>query len=179
MRRLQMPLSAAVLLTTLIIFAYFATTIISGPISFLYSSAPGFTTWNNIAQLMAEITTIGLFIAAAIIAFTTALQPGSWLAKILNVLPALFLLFTAVVILAAILLGVGTTGTLFMINGVGPITIGIAWITVGSVLSAIGVVIAAARGHFTAQTLKNAMRTIAVTGLPALATCAAVIATTI
>ena len=169
MPKLQSRLTLAITFTTLAVIAFFVTTYISSPIDFLYREASGLSTVRNIAGIAALLALIILFGAGLTISIPLALQPATWLGKIGRVLPVFLLLFALAAVLSA-LLGVGTTGNLTMIQGVGAVTFIAAWLGLAALVTTVGMVIAVARAKHSASALKNAARiTAAASGLSVLA----------
>ncbi len=172
MPKLQSRLTIALLFTMLAIITFFVTAFISGPIDFLYRNAAGLGSARNIAEIVALVALVVLFIAGFIITIPVALQPARLIGKIGKVLPAYLLLFALVAIVSA-LIGVGQVGNLFNIQGVGQVTFIAAWLGLAAIISTIAVVIAAARAPLSASALKSAARiTVAGSALTAVATVA-------
>src|SRR5229473_2054338 len=71
MNRLQSRLAIALLFGGLFILTFLAATLVSGPIDFLYRSAPGLTTVRTVAQWAAILAAIVLFLAACAVAIAT------------------------------------------------------------------------------------------------------------
>ncbi len=170
MQKVQVRLTVALLFSALAVLAFFGTTVISGPIDFLYRDAAGLTTARSAAQIIALLAVLVLFVSGLLIAIPTALQPGNWLRKALYVLPIYLLGFTLVAIVSTQMLGVGVLGNFFNLQGVGQITLATAWLAVGAVVSVIALVIAAARAKLSVATLRSAVLTTSVaSGLSVLA----------
>src|SRR5678815_1001447 len=83
----QSQLTVALLFGALALLTFFGFFFATGMIDFLYRDAPGLSTFRSIAQAVALLAAVGLFIAGFIIAVRAAFQPGKWAQKILHVLP--------------------------------------------------------------------------------------------
>ncbi len=175
MQKLQVRLTIGLLFSALAVLAFFGTTVVSGSIDFLYRNAAGLTTARSAAQALTLLALVALFAAGLMIAIPTALQAGNWLRKVLYVLPVYLLGFTLVGIVSTSLLGVGTVGNFFNLRGVGSITLGTAWLAVGSVLSVITVAIAVARAKLSASTARAALMTTGIASVLSLVAALAVI----
>lgn len=164
MSRVRILLAVALLFTALLLFAYFGTSILAGPIEFLYGRTPGFSTVSSIAHIAALLAGIGFLVTSAIVVVPTALQPAGWGRKLLYVLPAYFLGLMLVGVLLNVS-SIGTVGTVVGEPGPGGITFAIGWLFVSAVLASIAVVIAAWRMNLGANILKLAMQALSVTGV--------------
>lgn len=164
MKKIQLVLTIALLFTALLVFAFFGTNVLSGPIEFLYSRAAGFTTFQSIAQIAAQLSALGLFIAAAIIALAAALKPARWARKMLYVLPGVFL-------------GLALVGVIMMLAGIGTtVPFALIWLAATALLAAVAVLITAARVDLGAQFSRAAALVLGVTAVPSLVTAVAVVA---
>ncbi len=155
MSKVQTRLTITLLFTALAMLAYFGTNLLSGPVAFLYRDASGFSAATGVAQAAALLAVAGLFLSGFFIAVPAALQPASWLRKVLYILPLYLLSFTLVGIIAT-RLGVGTVGILLNVTGVGPVTLATAWLAVGAVLAVLAVGIASARVHLRGRVVRAA-----------------------
>ena len=168
MKKVQSPLALALLFGALLLFAFIGTMLVSGPIGFLFRNAPGLQTVRNVTQIAALLAAACLFVAASIVAIPAALQPARWSRKLLDVLPVYSLGFTLVGVILSIL-SIGTVGTVFNL-GMVRFSFATAWLTVGAVLSAVAVTIAAARMHLGERILRVAMTTLSIASVPSLIT---------
>ncbi len=175
MQKIQPRLTVALFFTTLVVLTYFGLTLVSAPIDFLYRNTAGLSTARDIAQIVALLATLLLFITGLIIAVPTALQPGNLLQKLINVLPIYFLGFLLAGV-AACLLNIGAVGTLFTLPQIGPINFIQTWLILGAILSTIGVVIAAGRARLGDRVLRSAGLTTAGAMVLSLVAAVAVIA---
>src|SRR5690349_15587230 len=85
--RIRTPLTVALVFAALFLFAFIGTTAVSFPIWFRYRNAAGLSPLRTVAQVAAGLAAVGLFVTAAIVAITTALQPAGRWRKLLYVLP--------------------------------------------------------------------------------------------
>ncbi len=169
MRKLQSRLTIALLFTALAIITFFVTAFISGPISFIYRDAAGLSSARNIAQIVALLALVVLFITGFIITIPIAFQPANWLGKIGKILPIYLLLF-ALAAVGSALIGVGQVGNLLNIQGIGAVSFIAAWLGLAAIISTIGVAVGSTNGHLSLSTVKSATRTTAAaSGLTAVA----------
>lgn len=164
MNRVRVLLAIALLFTALLLFAYFGTSILAGPISFLYGRTPGFETVSSIAQIAAVLAGIGFLVTSAFVVIPTALKPASWGRKLLYVLPAYLLGVLGVGVLMN-LFGIGTVGMLQGVPLLSEFSYATGWLAVSAVLATIGIVIAAWRAQLPGQIVKLAMQSLSVTGI--------------
>lgn len=158
MARVRLPLIIALVATALLLLAFGATALVSFLLWFRYRNAPGLGAIRSATQIAAGLAALGLLATMAIIDLATALQPAGRWRKLLYVLPSYLLGFTLVGV-ALYLLKIGTVGIFTT-----------TWLGVGTLLSLIATLIAAARMQLGDQTARNAMRAIGFTGVPALLT---------
>ncbi len=177
MRRTQTILTVTLLTTALLVLALFAGLLIGGPIDFMYRSVPNLVSIRNVATLAFSVAGVILLLAGFAVALPAALQRLSFGAKLLAVLPLWLLLFT----LAGAVMNVAHIGTVGTLGNFGLImlNLAIAWLAVGAVLSAIAVVIAAARAHLGAGSLRTGLTLARLAGVVALVASAAMVATVV
>ncbi|HVU13815.1 MAG TPA: hypothetical protein VHD90_21205, partial [Phototrophicaceae bacterium] len=168
-------MTVALLFTTLVVLVYFGLALVSSPIDFLYRNTAGLSTARDIAQIVALLAALLVFITGLVIAIPTALQPGNLLQKLINVLPIYFLGFLLAGVVAD-LLNVGAVGNLFTLPQVGPINFIQAWLGLAAILSTLGVVIAAGRARLGDRVLQSAVMTTASAVVLSLVAAVAVIA---
>jgi len=173
MQRLQVRLAIALLFGGLFVLGFVGTSLISGPIGFLYRNAAGLSTARSIAQIAAILAAIGLFVTVSVVAVPLAFQPAGRLGKVLDVLPIYFLGFTLFGIVAS-LLGIGTTGALLNL-GMAQITLTSAAIIVGIVLSTVAITIATARVPIAGRILNVAAPVMGVAAVASAVAAAALI----
>lgn len=157
MQKAQTRLTIALLFTALAVLTFFGTVFISSTIDFLYRDASGLSSVRSVAQIAALLTGAVLWVAGLIVAVPIALQPGKWYRKLLYALPAFLLGFVLAAVLSS-LLGVGTVGTLFNLQGIGSVTFSAAWLAVAGVVSTLAVVVAAARTRLAASVVRLAVQ---------------------
>lgn len=162
MKGIRVSLVAMLLSTALLLFVFFVTAGLSAPVAFLYRNAPALSTAITVGQMAAGLAGICVFVGAAILAVSTALQPSGWARKWLYVLPALSLGFLLVGVILY-LMGVGT-GSIFT-----P-----AWLVLGILFSTVTVAIAAARTNLGARATRAAMLMLGAAIIPSAIAWAAV-----
>src|SRR5260221_3980188 len=113
MKRPQVRLAIALLFGGLFILTFLGTLAATDQINMLYRDAAGLTTVHSIAQTGVVLAGILWIIAALMVAVQTAFQAGGRIYRLLYVLPVYLLALTVLVIIAALLLQIGVTGTAF------------------------------------------------------------------
>src|SRR5438094_8835507 len=112
MTRSRSRLAIALLFGGLFLLTFLGATLVSGPIDFLYRNAAGLSTVRSVAQAVAILAAVGLFVTGLFVAGPTAFHPASRFQGLVNVLPLYLLGFTLLCVIAS-LLRIGTTGALF------------------------------------------------------------------
>lgn len=140
MKEARVPLAITLLSLALLVLAFSGTNFITAPIWVVFQQAAGLETAKTVAEIAALVATACLFVTAVLLAIPTALQPGGWLRKSLDVLPAYLLGLTFAAVIANFL-GIATLGSI--LNAASPIKLSLAtaWLGVSAVLSIIAVVI--------------------------------------
>jgi len=178
MQRVQPRLAFALWFSALLLMAFFGAMFVGGPIDSLYRNAAGLSTARNAAQIAGLLAAAALLVAGLIIAIPTALQPAGRLRKVLYILPVYTLGFLLVGVTAA-QLGIGTMGTLVNIGGIGAITFSVAWIALGTVLSAIAIAVAVASAKLSQRVVKLAAVTTTIAGALSLIATIAMVASVV
>ena len=163
--------SSAIFVITLL----FVTVFVGQRLGFLYGRVPGFSTFRAVVQWAGLIVAAGFVVAAAMVAISLALQPGSWLHKALSVLPVLLLLF-AIAGIVSTLLDIGTVGIVAVLPGLGPVTFATAWLILGAVLAAVALVVAVTTTPLGAGIRRAVASAIGLTALAGAITALAMIA---
>lgn len=177
MRRSQTTLTITLFTTGLLVLALLAAIQIGGPIDFLYRGVAGLGSAHSAATLIGLIASALLLLAGFAVAVPTALQRIGFGAKLIAVLPLWLLLFT----LAGGLMNAAHIGTVGGIANFGMIlvTLAIAWLAVGAVLSTVAVVAAAATAHLGAGSVRAALTLARLAGVVALVAAVATIVTVV
>jgi hypothetical protein len=160
-------LTITLLSLALVVILFSATDFATAPIWLLFQKAAGLETAKTIAHAAAWLTTMCLFIAGALVAIPTALQPARWFHKSINVLPAYLLGLTFAAVIANVL-GIATLGSILSAQSTLKVSLATAWLGVGAVLTTIAVVIAVARVNLSSKILKTVIASTAIALVPAL-----------
>lgn len=174
MKEARVPLTITLLSLALLVLAFSGTNFITAPIWVVFQKAAGLETAKTVSEIAALVATACLFVTAVLIAIPTALQPGGWLRKSLNVLPAYLLGLTFAAVIAN-LLGIATLGSIFSAQGPMKVSLATALLGVSAVSSTIAVVIAAARANLGNKILRAATMVTGIALVPSLILCLAVL----
>jgi hypothetical protein len=173
MKKIQVYLTVAIAATALLLIAFFGASLLGASISFLYGGVPSFSLVRSITQISASLAALVFLVASGMVAVAAALQPASWLRRLLYVVPAYLILLTLAGLILYFL-RIGTTGAVNL--GFGQASFTLVWIALCAVLSAVTVVIAAARLSFTPRVLKVVLGMVGISSLFSLVAALGVIA---
>jgi len=167
MKQNRLVLAIALFSSTLVLLTFGGTNWIAAPVWLFFRRGTALGTVNTFAQVVAYAAMTILFIAAAVVAIPTALQPATWLKKLLHVLPVYLLLSTIAAVIANIL-GIATLGSLTDPQSAVKVSLATAWLGASGVLGSIAVVWAAYRANLSDRILKAATRLTGVAIVPGL-----------
>ena len=174
MKQIRFTLAIALFFSAFVLLAFAGTNLLAAPVWLVFQKNPGLGTANTIAQVAAYLAMIFLFGAAAVVAVPTALQPTTWLRKLLNVLPAYLILSTIAAVIANIL-GIATLGSITDPQSAVKVSLATAWLGASGVLGSIAVAWAAYRANLSDKILKAATRLTGIAIVPGLVLCLAML----
>src|SRR5436190_1566563 len=127
-----MALTAGLIFAGLLVAAYFATSLLGGPLTLLYRNAAGFSEARSLTQLAALAAFLGLLAVSLIVAVPLALRPAPFTRKLLDVLPV-WLIGLTLAGAGMNLAGLGVTANLNL--GIVQLNFAQAWLAVSGLLA--------------------------------------------
>ena len=167
MKGSRVPLTITLLSLALLVLAFAGTNFLTVPIGSIFQNAAGLSTAKMIAELAALLTTLCLFVAAALVGIPSALEPAGWVRKSLKVLP-IYLLGITLAALIANFIGLATLGTMLGANNPIRLSLAAAGLAVSAVLTTVAVVVAAARVNLSDRILRAVTVTTRIALVPGL-----------
>jgi hypothetical protein len=162
-------LRVALLATALLLLVFFWTALLGEQYAFILRGTLGTSLFQHITTDAALVASAGLYLSLMVAAVAIAVQPAHWATKLVYALPLFILVMTFVGVIAYSL-GIGTTGTVMVLNGTIRISFTAAWVGLGTLLGVLSIVLLMSKVHMGARTYKTVHITTAMTAVPSVVT---------